>query len=278
MHLISICVLIVAAPASQEKLLKTFRAEFIDVTPGQGKFPDHLMMGQADATSASPVRRVKFEQPFRMGKYEVTQELYQAVMGVNPSRWTGRRNSVEMTSYNDAVQFCRKATTAMRTAGLIAMDEVVRLPTEAEWEYVARAGTKTLYSFGDDPDLLGQFAWFHGNAQGNDPPVGAKKPNAWGFYDMHGYLWEWCADAGHPNYKNAPNNPAAWNSGGEPNLRVIRGGSWKDNAHLLTSACRAGRFRLLEPYQGKPEITFVGGVPQALKDDALGFRCVISKK
>src|SRR5690606_4735501 len=117
---------------------------------------------------------------------------------------------------------------------------LVRLPTEAEWEYAARAGTTTSYSFGDDPMKLGDYAWFSGNAAGNDPPVGAKLPNPWGLYDMHGYLWEWCADVGHGNYAVAPTNGSAWTSGGDSTQRVIRGGSWKDPASTLRSAARAG--------------------------------------
>ena len=106
-----------------------------------------------------------------------------------------------MLSYEDGVEFCRRATEAMRVAKLITTQQVIRLPSEAEWEYAARAGSSTRYSFGDASEMLGDYAWFTGNAAGNDPAVGAKRPNAWQLYDMHGYLWEWCADAWHDNYE-----------------------------------------------------------------------------
>ena len=241
-------------------LLKTFREEFIQITPGKGKFPATFKMGSEDGSPAEqPVHEVKLTDPFQIAKYEVPQNLWEAVMGENPSRWKGPRNSVEMLSYDDAVAFCQKATEQMRNAELIGEDEVIRLPTEAEWEYTARAGTSTLYSFGDDPEKLPEYGWFHGNAKGNDPPVGAKKPNDWNLYDVHGYLWEWCSDPWHANYEGAPADASEWSQEGDSAKRVLRGGSWKDDADKLTSS-----FRL--------------GAPRELKDDAVGLRCVLAKE
>ena len=147
-----------------------------------------------------PAHKVTFAYSFSIAKYEVPQNLYEAVMGHNPSKWKGPRNSVEMFSFDDAQVFCKKITMQLRDAKMLMSDEEIRLPTEAEWEYCCRAGTNTAYSFGDSAakagdanaktSLLDEFAWHTGNAAGNDPPVGAKKPNAWGLYDMHGYLWE----------------------------------------------------------------------------------------
>ena len=115
----------------------------------------------------------------------------------------------------------------MRRLKLLDDTEVIRLPSEAEWEYSCRAGSKTAYAFGDDAKDLNEHGWFTGNAKGNDPPVGRKKPNAWGLYDMHGYVWEWCADAWSATHEGAADN-------GKPRAGkgdfVIRGGSWADDA------------------------------------------------
>src|SRR5262249_37610746 len=143
-------------------------------------------------------------------KYEMTQELYQFIMDNEPSRWKGPRNSVELVSWDQAVEFCRKLTAELRKQKFIAADETVRLPSEAEWEYACRGGSRTAYSCGGAEGELKAFAWFKGNAAGNDPPVGKLKPNAWGFYDMHGYVWEWCQDAWHPSYQDAPTDGSAW--------------------------------------------------------------------
>ena len=244
---------------AQLKLLKTFHAEFVPITPGEGKFPRSFMMGAKDGPkSVQPAHEVTFDHSFQVAKYEVPQNLWQAVMGSNPSRWKGDRNSVEMVSHAEALAFCKKATQQMRAAKLIGDDEIVRLPSEAEWEYVARAGTNTAYSFGDDAEKLDDFGWHTGNAAGNDPPVGAKKPNAWGLYDLHGYLWEWTADPWHENYEDAPADGTVWQMG-EDKRFVVRGGSWKDKAERCTS-----RFRM--------------GIAADTRDDAVGLRCILAKQ
>lgn len=245
---------------AQLNLLKTFREEFVAITPGEGRFPAEFTMGDDAAGEAErPAHRVKLSHNFQIARYEVPQNLWQAVMGENPSRWKGPRNSVEMLSFADAQEFCRKATELMRAAKLIAANEVIRLPSEAEWEYAARAGTKTRYSFGDDAAELNEYGWHHGNAAGNDPPVGAKKPNAWKLYDVHGYLWEWCADSWHDDYRGAPADGSAWMTGGEVKQAVLRGGSWKDDADKLTSSFRRA-------------------ADKQLKDDAVGLRCVLAEE
>lgn len=220
--------------ADQAALLKTFREEFVAVTPGEGKFPPSFKMGEG-----TDAREVALRSKFSIAKYEVPQNLWEAVMGSNPSKWKGKRNSVEMLSFAEAKEFCRKATELMRAAKLIAVAEEIRLPTEAEWEYCTRAGTSTKYSWGDDASSINEYAWHHGNAAGNDPPVGAKKPNGWGLYDVHGYLWEWTISERE-----------------KAGRAVLRGGSWKDDADKLTSS-----YRRVEDAE--------------LRDDAVGLRCVL---
>jgi formylglycine-generating enzyme required for sulfatase activity len=190
-------------------LLQTFREEFVIITPGEGIYPATFRMG-GDEKNEQPQHDVTIERRFEVARYEVPQNLYAAVMGKNPSRWKGNRNSVEMVSFDDATQFCRRATERMREAKLIENNQVIRLPSEAEWEYFARAGTTSRYSFGDEASQLEQYAWYTGNAEGNDPPVGAKKANPWGLHDVHGYVWEWCSDVAHDDYEGAPTNGSAW--------------------------------------------------------------------
>ncbi len=248
-----------AEPAGEElELLQTFRGEFVEITPGQGVYPANFEMGSDDGpASECPRHRVELSATLAIARYEVPQNLWQAVMGTNPSRWKGPRNSAEMLSWDDAVEFCRRVTEQLRAAKLITPAQVVRLPSEAEWEYMARAGTTTRYSFGDDVDQLDEHAWSTRNAAGNDPPVGALKPNPWKLYDVHGYLWEWCADTWHDDYTGAPTDGTAWTSGGDATRRVLRGGSWKDPAEQLTSSYRRAAKR-------------------EMKDDAVGLRCVLS--
>jgi formylglycine-generating enzyme required for sulfatase activity len=246
-------------PAAKDKILRRFLDEFVAITPGTGPFPATFARGSADGPdSERPVHTVTFKYSFRLNKYEVTQELYEAIMGKNPSRWKGPRNSVEMVSWAEANEFCRKATAELRERKLLAADETIRLPSEAEWEYTCRAGTKTSYSFGNDAKDLGDYAWFTGNAKGNDPPVGKKKPNPWNLYDMHGYIWEWTLDAWHPSYEGAPADGSPRDSK-DAKERVARGGAWTEKAENCRSATR-------------------GHWPAETRSDAIGFRCVLEKK
>jgi formylglycine-generating enzyme required for sulfatase activity len=280
---LSIAVILAAMAASstscgespeQLKLLKAFVDDFIVITPGTGQFPATFQQGGGQPVE-QPIHQVALKTPYAMAKYEVPQNLYEAVMGSNPSRWKGPRNSVESMTWDEANQFCRKVTERLRAAELIKSDEVIRLPSESEWEYCCRAGTTTAYSFGDAAQaegdvapratLLDAYAWHTGNAAGNDPAVGVLKPNAWGLYDVHGYLWEYCSDEWQPNYDNVPTdgsprqaaNPTPADSQ-PPVRRVMRSGSWKDDFTSLRSASR------------RP-------ISQSSRDDAIGFRCVLSR-
>ncbi|MFO0843471.1 MAG: formylglycine-generating enzyme family protein [Gemmataceae bacterium] len=251
------------APADEEarRVLKLFLDEFVELTPGQGKFPAAFEMGSPgkDAPAAErPVVTVRFKAPFAVARYEVTQELWAAVTGKNASRWKGKRNSVEMVTWDEARQFCDTATKLLRGRKLLDEGTVIRLPSEAEWEYACRAGTATRYSFGDSAKDLGAYAWFIGNSKGEDPPVGRKKANPWGLYDVHGYVWEWCADAWSDGLTGTPADGSP-RPGKGAKERVIRGGSWADSADHARSA-----------YRGKAAAT--------TRNDRIGFRCVKAKK
>ena len=187
-----------------------------------------------DGSEAHPVT---LTMPFYLGIYAVTQEEYQRVMGINPSKFKGARNPVENVSWDDAVEFCRKlsAMPEEKKAG-----RVYRLPTEAEWEYACRAGSETAYSFGNDEEL-GEYAWYEGNSAERPHPVGQKKPNAWGLYDMHGNVWEWCNDRYGDYPKGAASDPTGANEGSD---RVIRGGCWYNKA---AGGCRSVRRDLYAP-------------------------------
>ena len=175
---------------------------------------------------------VSITKPFYLGVTEVTQEQYQKVMGTNPSQFKGPQNPVEKVSWADAVEFCGKlsAMPAEKTSG-----HVYRLPTEAEWEYACRSGTTTAYGFGDDASRLGDYGWFDGNSDSKTHPVGEKKPNAWGLYDMHGNVWEWCQDWYGDYPSGSATDPTGATSG---SFRVGRGGSWNNFARSCRSAYR----------------------------------------
>ncbi|MGI9443231.1 MAG: formylglycine-generating enzyme family protein [Rubripirellula sp.] len=188
-----------------------------------GKF----IMGEGDQA-----HEVTLTKPFKMGVHEVTQAQYEQVMGVNPSHFKGANNPVEMVRWDDAVEFCRRLSElpAEKAAG-----HVYRLPTEAEWEYACRAGTTTRFSFGDDEWKLGDYAWHDGNADDNTHPVGGKKPNAWGLYDMHGNVWEWCQDLYGDYPSGTVTDPTGAASG---SFRVLRGDCWISSAENCRSAYR----------------------------------------
>ncbi|MCP4810932.1 MAG: SUMF1/EgtB/PvdO family nonheme iron enzyme, partial [Planctomycetaceae bacterium] len=140
--LLLVSALMIAEPTDKQlPLLKTFRQEFISITPGRGDFPRTFTMGTKGGKQAAeqPAHEVTVAHDFQVAKYEVPQDLWEAVMGSNPSRWKGPRNSVEMLTFKEAETFCVKVTGLLRAAKLIGPGEVVRLPSEAEWEYVARS-------------------------------------------------------------------------------------------------------------------------------------------
>ncbi len=177
-------------------------------------------------------RKVTLTQSFQMGVHEVTQAQYEQVMGVNPSQFKGANNPVETVRWEDAVGFCRNLSElpAEKAAG-----RVYRLPTEAEWEYACRAGTTTNYSFGYNDSDLGLYAWYAVNSGGRTHPVGGKKPNSWGLYDMHGNVWEWCQDRFAPYPSGFLTDPTGPEVGSH---RVIRGGSYLLSGEFSRSGFR----------------------------------------
>jgi formylglycine-generating enzyme required for sulfatase activity/serine/threonine protein kinase len=168
--------------------------------------------------------------PFYIGRYPVTQKQYRAVMRTNPSSYLEDSHPVETVTWDEAVEFCRRLT--------IATGRIYRLPTEAEWEYACRAGSTTLYCFGDDEDTLNQYGWNLTNSGNHTHPVGEKKPNNWGLCDTHGNVWEWCLDWYDQMYylqspTANPNGPTKGIS------RVLRGGSRYSLPNYCRSATRS---------------------------------------
>ncbi|MFM2095378.1 MAG: hypothetical protein RIS70_2502 [Planctomycetota bacterium] len=220
-------------------------------------------MGSVKGGASELSHEVTLTKPFYLGAYEVTQEQYERVIGVNPSQFKNPRKPVETVTWDDAVEFCRTLSELPEEK---AAGRVYRLPTEAEWEYACRAGTTTEYSFGDSENDLSRHGWF-GNNSGKSVldaakllasdeqnyeklllkngcqthPVGEKQPNAWGLYDMHGNVWEWCSDRFGDYLKTEVIDPVGPETGSN---RVRRGGSWRMVAATCRSAFRGKSFPL----------------------------------
>jgi formylglycine-generating enzyme required for sulfatase activity len=185
-------------------------------------------MGSPDSeqgrnSNEGPQHSVTIKTAFAIGQYQVTFDEYDAFCtATNRNKpgdqgWGRGNRPVIHVSWEDAVAYCEWL---FQQTG-----RTYRLPSEAEWEYACRAGTTTAYSFGDDISQLGAYAWFYDNSNQQTHPVGEKQPNAWGLYDMHGNVWEWCQDRWHGSYQGAPGDGSAWETGSEKN-RLLRGGSW----------------------------------------------------
>ena len=201
---------------------------------------------------------VTISKAFYMGKFPVTQEQYEAVMNTNPSYFVkekgGPKNPVEQVSWSDAVEFCEKMDALVKAKLPSGMK--LQLPTEAQWEYACRAGTKTRFFTGDDEVDLARAGWYTKNANSKTHPVGQKTPNAFGLYDMHGNVYQWCMDAYTKEYeKLTPKDP--FNDGEKSASRVVRCGSWIDVPNFCRSAYRYGL------------------TPDA-RDGGFGFRVVVS--
>jgi formylglycine-generating enzyme required for sulfatase activity len=207
--------------------------------------PGAFMMGSPEGEGAGnehPVHEIRITNGFWLGKYPVTQRQWKAVKAQNPAHFRlGDAHPVESVSWEEVQEYIK--TLSSKGVGKL------RIPTEAEWEYACRAGTEGPLSFGDDERRLGEYAWYCGNSDQTTHPVGKKRPNGWGVYDMLGNVWEWCADWFDPDYyrNSPPADPRGPNSGSS---RVNRGGSWNSAADRVRSTCRG--------YNSPPRGNFLG--------------------
>jgi formylglycine-generating enzyme required for sulfatase activity len=217
--------------------------------------PGTFLMGspptERDRNETSETQHPVAVRSFYMSKSEVTQAVWQAIMGQNPSKYPGGDNPVEAVSWFDAMEFCERLS---RRTG-----KLYRLPSEAEWEYTCRAGTTTPFAFGDTitteyVNFDGNFAYGaapHGVLRNRTIPAGSLgMANAFGIYEMHGNVWEWCMDWYHDTYQGAPTDGSAWEMP-PSQARVLRGGSWDNGG--LNSRC-ANR------NAGAPVSKFVGRI------------------
>jgi len=234
---------------------KSLGMEFVLVEEGEfmmGAVPRDEHAGDKE----KPQHKVRITSPFYIGKYPVTQEEWQKLMGKNPSKFqeAGRRAPVETVSWMDTQEFIKKLKTIE--------GKTDRLPTEAEWEYAARGGgsistsnSSHIYTYGNDISMLGDYAWYEDNSFRTTHPVGQKKPNALGLYDIMGNVWEWCEDRyGEETYSQSQEIDPEGAKGGD--YRVLRGGSWGSNAR----ACR---------------LSFRYGINPNTRNHNIGFRLVL---
>jgi len=209
--------------------------------------PGSFKMGEGNGSSMAErnqsVVDVTLTNPFRFGVHEVTQEQWKAVMGTEP--WKGMENAqvgetlpANYVSWLNAMEFCRQLTEREQESGNLPKGWKYRLPTEAEWEWACRAGTTTQYWFGDDESQLEKYTWHKSNSgnpeEGSTRSVGMKMPNAWGLFDVHGNVREWCSDYWDNTLPGGMNPPGP----AEGSSHVNRGGSWNDPARSSRSAHR----------------------------------------
>ena len=192
-----------------------------------GKFLMGSPQTEKDRLRNETQHEVTISKPFYMGKYEVMQEQYEAVTGTNPSHFKGVKNPVETVSWDNAQAFCKKLSAKT--------GKTVQLTTEAQWEYACRAGTTTRFCSGDADGDLDGVGWYESNSGNTTHPVGGKKPNAWGLYDMHGNVLEYCADWAGAYEAGAATDPKGPATG---TYFVLRGGCLYFNPWECRSAIR----------------------------------------
>lgn len=220
--------------------------EFVLINPGSFMMGEDEGVGDSDE---SPKHKVTITQPFYLGKYEVTQEQWMTIMGNNPSTFKGKMNPVDTVSWEDCQIFIQKLSEKT--------GQKFSLPTEAQWEFACRAGTTTPWSFGENEDIAGDYAWINENSNKTTNPVGSKEPNAWGIYDMYGNIQEWCADWYTNKYQIENSTDPIGPSSGDS--RIVRGGGWGENTIDIRSS-----YRNCNGPDGK--------------NDGIGFRCVMVAK
>ena len=225
----------------KEEVYPGVEMEFVYIPPGR------FTMGSKDGDrDERTVHEVEINRGFYLARYPVTRAHWERVMDNDPSRSEGPNRPVDSVSWQDAAEYLEKLNAAEG-------GPQYRMPTEAEWEYACRAGTTTVFSFGDDDQGLALYAWYRDNSGFQTQEVGLKQPNAWGLYDMHGNVWEWCLDWYDEQYyavspRCDPQGPP------EGTSRVLRGGSWDNGPDGLHAAGR-NRFR------------------PAFRSSSFGFRC-----
>ncbi len=224
-----------------------FHVEVVPIRPLQSMAwiePGEFIMGSPPdevgrfLDKEGPQTHVVLTHGYWISRYEVTQGEYEDVVGFNPSLFKGDRlRPVEDVTWFNAVDYCTRLTAREREAGNLPEGYEYRLPTEAEWEYAARAGTTTRFSYGDDPDykLLGNYAWYGRNSGLRTHPIGQKLPNPWGIYDIHGNVFEWCSDWFGPLPGGSVTDPQGPETGTD---RIIRGGYWDSVPSFCRSAMR----------------------------------------
>ena len=213
---------------------------------------------------------VTISKDYYLGVHEVTQAQYETVMGKNPSHFqgaiVGNENAdlpLENVSWDDAVEFCKKLSDLPEE---MKAGRVYRLPTEAQWENACRAGSKTAYLFDDEEGLLPEYGWFNRNSSNRTHTVGLLEPNAWGLYDMHGNVWEWCSDWYGEYPKGAVRNPTGPKVGSD---RVCRGGSWDFEAANCRSAFRNWNYPSLRlDYYGLRVALSLSRIPKSPESDS----------
>ena len=229
-------------PANFTESIKGVPLEMIFVPAGK------FMMGSTEMHNEMPPHKVSIPS-FHIGKYQVTQAQWKAVMGDKLKPYfKGDNLPMENISWNNTKKFCENLSK------LTGKD--YRLPSEAEWEYACRAGTTSDYA-----GKLDQMAWYMKDSKGKTRPVGQKSPNAFGVYDMHGNVWEWCEDVWHNNYDRAPKDGSAWSQRRDvyDEWRVLRGGSWFYSGAFCRSAFRSDNY-------------------SSHRDNMIGFRVVVSAR